>query len=212
MEISTNAMTFMSLDGMKGIEPHHAAKLIDGVEIDLGICDLIEFLWNQKIDTLRSCENMNGLIYIAFRNLEDAIRAGLLVAQGVRISIVTNSVDGGYAAPSIFIPIEYLTYPMVINHANITRHAKPIFKQTLKELTMTGLVKRAYSSKEDIIRNGALVAIAIILQNMPNILVVNDGKTISVDVINEGGIKRSKKELLELEAFAVSEYKKEVSV
>lgn len=211
MEISTNAMTWMSPDGMKEIESHHAAKLINGIEIDLGICYLIKFLWSQQIDTLRSCENMNGLIYIAFRNLEDAIRAGLLVAQGFKISIVTNSVDGGYAAPSIFIPIEYLTYPMVINYSGIARRAKPIFKQTLKELTTTGLVKRAYSSQEDIIRNGALVAIAVILQNMPNVLVVNDGKNISADVINEGGIKRSKKELLELEAFAVSEYRKDIA-
>jgi len=209
MNTEPNAMASITSDGFDQIEPHHGTKTIRGIEVDTGICDLIEFLWDHGFETLRSCENINGFVYIAFRTVTDALNAGLMVAAGFKLNIVTNNVDGGYAAPSIFIPLGCVQYSDQIDlPRKDLQKIQNALKPLITELTCTNLVKRAYSDPDPIARKVALVTMAILNQDAPYIDIVNVGGRISITRNNCAVKPRSKREILQLEELARTEWDK----
>ena len=183
MSGQVNNMFVCGKSGSEGnIEPQHATVTIRGIEIDAAITDLIEFLWNHRIDTMRSCEDLNGWVYIAFRNVCDAVKAGVMVSTAFRLRVVPNDEDGGYAAPSIF-------------------YAQRALKPALKDLKRTNLIKRAYCT-DPAIREAALVASAVVTTEASDVLfAVSDGN-IHAQLSGPVFKPRSKSELLRIEDAA----------
>ena len=202
---TVNTMALMDFDGLvtETIELKHATKQINGIEIDARICALIEFLWSKQIETLRSCEDMKGYVYIAFRTVCDAVKVGLLISNGFILGITPNSVDGGYAAPSIFIPHENVSFPG-LGHEDKTggepcMFAQKVFRPFLKELTCTNIVKRAYSGSDtsDVLYARALMQ--VLLVGSPCIVAGFTGDQFTFNVVNNDRPPYSKKELVKLE-------------
>ena len=99
------SMLSVAADGsVTYVEPQHATRVLRGIEIDTNICDLIEFLWDHDLKTMRSCEDLNGFVYIAFPSVCDAVNAGLLTATLFCVHLATNSEYGGYVGTGLFIP------------------------------------------------------------------------------------------------------------
>ena len=202
MSGQVNNMFVCGKSGSEGnIEPQHATVTIRGIEIDAAISDLIEFLWNHRIDTMRSCEDLNGWVYIAFRNVCDAVKAGVMVSTAFRLRVVPNDEDGGYAAPSIFIPQECLQYTGVTANDSVCRYAQRALKPALKDLKITNLIKRAYCT-DPAIRVAALVASAVVTTEASDVLfAVGDGN-IHAQLSGPVFKPRSKSELLRIEDAA----------
>ena len=190
------------------VEPHHPTRLLRGIEIDVSIYDLIEFLWDHDIETMRSCENMDGMIYIAFRTVCDAVQAGLLTANTFALRVATNNVDGGYASTALSIPIGCVTYPLVENSdGKLCKYARKVLSPVLKDLTRTNLVKRMCDEADADDSKIATVTVGVLgILDATTLYVSNvDGK---VTTKLFGGIDKSRSvaELLSIEESARTKY------
>ena len=104
----TNSMGTVINGELKTITPNHDTVLINGIEIDKEISGLISFLWSNKIQTMRSCQDANGYIYISFLNLKDALKSGLSLFNSFMVKVVTNDhnvIKVNFLLQSIFFDI-----------------------------------------------------------------------------------------------------------
>jgi hypothetical protein len=204
-EVINSMISFTEDGGVDNIYPHHATRLLRGIEIDIGIYDLIKFLWDHGLDTMRSCENINGYVYISFRKVCDAAKAGLMTATVFALRIVTNDEDGGYAATALLIPDGHVQYPMLEDRSGeLCQYAQRLLSPVIKNLKRTNLIKRMYSDPDKGIRDIATAMVCAILRLDGITIYVNNSSSGQVTTELEGDISqpRSKADLLKMEDLA----------
>lgn len=148
-----NAGEFITTD----YEPRHETISMNGIDIDKGIAPIIKSLWNQKITTMRSCQDCNGYVYIAFKKLRDAIKAGLLISDQFILTVVTNDWLGGYAAVAVMVPIDraHVAFGQV-NPEPIYNFLAPYINKVIRAYKRSGLLEVIYKSESR--KNGEQVA------------------------------------------------------
>jgi hypothetical protein len=130
-------------------EPHHKTVCLNGVDIDEKIAPIIKAIWDAGIPTMRSCQDLNEFVYIAFENLRDAMKAGLSISDQIVLTIVTNDHNGGYAAvavmaKNVYYPTRFVKIPDVVYE-----HFAPSVLRTVRAYKKSGLLGVLYGNKDN---------------------------------------------------------------
>lgn len=116
---------------------NHETVLLRGIPIDKQIAPIINSLWEHRIETMLSCQDVDGCIYIAFKNLRDALKGGFLISD----AFVMRTMDThNYLAMAVFV------HPALAHVAcgkpdveGAYRHLAPKIKKNLKAYKKSGL-------------------------------------------------------------------------
>ena len=126
--------------------PAHETVSLDGIPIDKQIASVIKSLWDRGLPTMRSCQDANGYVYIAFKNLHDALMGGLLIADQFIMNVTPNDENGGYAAIALFIRPDHIHVAVGrADPSELYKFLAPYINRTVKAYKKSGLLKAIYN-------------------------------------------------------------------